>query len=189
MSGARPLTIHFCQPRRNSRKAFRRDRSSKPCQWSFAGSFRDTFWSRMKPSIFGLWGESPSPRKERERLDLEVVAATSDEPTWKTKMFRSWSVSGLMRTSIDVKWLISMSSLVVQTYWRVWLIIADCCPMFAFNKNVLLFVCWKDGFLEWAFCKNVIAVIDSLPALEHTEAWSRGDGCNRCTKAFPRWGA
>ncbi|CAL1170476.1 unnamed protein product [Cladocopium goreaui] len=49
MSGARPLTIHFCQPRRNSRKAFRRDR--------------------------------PSPRKERERLDLEVVAATSDEPT------------------------------------------------------------------------------------------------------------
>lgn len=61
---------------------------SKPCQWSFAGSFRDTFytfWSRMKPSIFGLWGESPSPRKERERLDLEVVAATSDEPTWKNK--------------------------------------------------------------------------------------------------------
>lgn len=36
--------------------------------------------------FFGLWGENPSPRKERERLDLEAVAATSDEPhIWKNK--------------------------------------------------------------------------------------------------------
>ena len=58
-----------------------------------------------KPSIFGLWGESPSPRKERERLDLKAVAVTSDEPSGKAKMFRCWSVSELMRTSTYVKWV------------------------------------------------------------------------------------